>query len=270
MDRKENSKEMKKKRLISGAIICVLVLVLLIGTTTINKFKSNDTTNTNNKDEKEIIDSEFKTYQTKSYLTEDIIKNTERGTSMALLMSEYTPENMLEESNAVVIASIISLDYADTQAEPAVGSTYGTLVVNNVLYGDVKQGDVLKYLKSGGIMTMEEYDKNQPAAAVEKRRELMAEAGIDPAEIYINLHFEDDPDIEEGKVYLCYLNYVESLDRYEILGLEKGLRELNIPKASKVSDKTYNPTDYKILNNTTGKYESLNDYIQTYIAPYKK
>ena len=216
---------MKKRYILIGIVVLMLGgLLFKLGYNIIPNLKSNDT------------ESDYIQYDTYTYLSESVKKEATTSIPSVEFEKAYTPEYMLELSDTIALVSIISVDSADTKIDPAVGSTYGKLVVNNVLSGSLKQGDVIEYIKSGGIMTLEEWEKNQI-----------------------------DGSIEEGKVYLCYLKYSENLDKYEILGLGNGFRELNIPKESVVSAKTYSITDYKILNNETGEYESLNNYVQKYI-----
>lgn len=172
---------------------------------------------------------------------------------------------MLERADNVVIASVISIDGADTKIDPGVGSTYGKMVINNTLYGNLSSEEVVNYLKSGGIMSLEEYEKNQNPNAVEKREEMRKDADVDASKIYYNLHYENDPDIEVGKVYLCYLKYIDELEHYEIIGLENGFRELDIKQAKSVTSKPYLVNKYKIKNNKTGNYESLEEYVNKYI-----
>lgn len=245
---------MKKRYILIGIVVLMLGgLLFKLGYNIIPNLKSNDT------------ESDYIQYDTYTYLSETVKKEATTSIPSVEFEKAYTPEYMLELSDTIALVSIISVDSADTKIDPAVGSTYGKLVVNNVLSGSLKQGDVIEYIKSGGIMTLEEWEKNQIDGAREKREEMRKEAGIDATKTYVNFHYENDPSIEEGKVYLCYLKYSENLDKYEILGLGNGFRELNIPKESVVSAKTYSITDYKILNNETGEYESLNNYVQKYI-----
>lgn len=204
-------------------------------------------------------------YSTYTYLSSEIQEKAEKSIAFAEFENEYTPEYMLELSDAVAIVSIISVDSADTMYNQAVGYTYGTMVVNNTIYGNLGQGSVINYMKSGGTMTLEEYDRYQIEEIKEKHSRLRNQAGIDASQVYVNMHFENDPEIEAGKTYLCYLKYIDSIGKYEIIGLGNGFRELNISSSNTVSAYSINPTNYTILNNNTGEYESLNDYINRYI-----
>lgn len=217
-------------------------------------------------DSQELLSEEqAQTYQVYNYLPLEVLNSAESRTVYAQFQYEYTPEYMLGVADAVAIVSIISVDSADAKFNQAVGNTYGKMVINNSLYGNLKEGLVIEYLKSGGIMTLEEYNKFQIPAMKEKHERLWEENGIDASTVYVNFHFGSDPNIEEGKTYLCYLKYIESIGRYEIVGLGNGFRELNISKKNSVSSRSINTPEYKILNNNTGEYESLSDYINEYI-----
>lgn len=253
---------MKKKRIIISLILIVFSIASIIAIKDNYKF---DKKRHSNIEEENIIN-----YETSSYISEDMKNNAIDGGALLELAIDYTPEYMLELSDAVVIASIISIDGANTKLDQAVGSTYGMLVVNNVLSGNVNQGDKLPFFKSGGIMTLEEWEKYQPENEREKREELRKDAGVDASKVYLNMHYEYDPNVVEGKVYLCYLKYSNNLQKYEVLGIGEGFRELNIEKSPSVNAKTYSVSSYKILNNITGKYESLNDYIEKNINTVKK
>lgn len=248
---------MKKKYILP---LLILTGVFVGGVTTI-KYNYDNSSN-----EKSLLNElSVETYQTHTYLSSDIIENSQKATSYAEFVREFTPEYMLNIADAVAVVSVISVDSADTKYNQAVGNTYGTMVINNSIYGSLTNGTVINYMKSGGTMTLEEYDKYQLPEMREKHEMLRKQSGIDATKVYVNMHFENDPDIEEGKSYLCYLKYIDSIEKYEIIGLGNGFREINIPQSRSVSSQSINTSEYKILNNNTGKFESLSEYINKYI-----
>ncbi len=218
------------------------------------------------KETHELEEKEILTYRTSNHLSEDIRKNaTDDVVSAVFTNQDISPTSIINEVDLVSIVSVITVDGADTKYEPSVGTTYGTLILNNILYGNAKQGEVIKYIKKGGIMSLEEWEKGQPEAARQKREEMRKENGIDASKIYYKLHFANDEIISEGKTYLAYLKYNKALEKYEIIGRENGLRELNVEKAKEVKTVEYNLQGYKIKNNITKEYEPLTDYITQYI-----
>ena len=140
-------------------------------------------------------------------------------------------------------------------------------MINNVLKGELENGQVINYTKPGGIMKMSDWEETQPEAANMKRKYLREKSGLDndTENMYINLLISGDIEIEAGKSYLAYLKKNQN-SQYEIIGLGNGLRELNVNQVSTVTANQLNNTsDLKIKNNETGEYESLQTYINTYI-----
>ena len=218
------------------------------------------------KDTKNVNKDNVTSYDTSNYLGHSNI-DVKDVVYHAYFAHEYTPEYLKESADAIVLVSIISIDGADNKYDVAVGNTYGKLVVNNVLWGTkVSKKDVLEYTKSGGIMKVSEYEENQPDSAKEKIQNLWKENNVNASDKYINLKYENEPDLEEGKVYLCYLKYNKDLEKYAIIGLDKGLRELNVSKSARVSNSEVNISSYQIKNNTTGQFESLINYYDKYIV----
>ncbi len=242
---------MKKKLLVVSA-----VAVIMIATIGIIKLNSNNSSNT------ELKNLEYETY---TYLSDDIKQSATYIEAEASLVNEYTPEYMLKISDNIVLASIMSVDYADAKLNTVTGSTYGKMVINNVLKGNIKEGEIVEYVKDGAILTLEEWESNLPYEAKQKHEEMRNKSGVDASKIYYNFRFENDPEVDEGKTYLCYLKYNDSIRKYEIIGLGNGFREINISKSKKVSSKRMATKQLKIKNNETGEYESLNEYIHDFI-----
>lgn len=212
-------------------------------------------------------------YQTYNYLSEEIRSSAEQSVPSASFVNDNTPKTMLDRSDTVAIISIISVDGVNSKINPAVGATYGKLVINNVLYGDLNSGDVVEYIKSGAIMSLAEWEEVQPEDARIKREEIRKKSGVDSSyltDTYKQFHYASDPIVEDGKTYLAYLKYNDSVDKYEIIGRENGLRELNIAKQEKVSSKSYEIQDYTIKNNTTNEYEELGNYVSMNIDVVKE
>ena len=73
---------------------------------------------------------------------------------------------------------------------------------------------------------------------------------------------DNDIYLEAGKTYLAYLNYSNSFQKYEIIGLGNGLREVNTEQKSRISVQNFDISSLKIKNNNTDEWEALNNYIQ--------
>ena len=203
-------------------------------------------------------------YDISTYVTDKIKSKAEGITSMAELSVAYTPAYLNKTADNIAVVRIISLEGATTEYNSMVGMTYGKLLINNSFAGSLKEGSVVDYIKPGGIVTVADYDAHEPKEAVEKRDYLRAQAGItiDKENEYYELKMEGDIDIEAGKTYLAYLKYCDDIGKYEIIGLENGLREVNIAKEDKsISKITLDLSKLQIKNNDTQQFESLNDYI---------
>lgn len=212
-------------------------------------------------------------YETRSYLTDEIKSKAEQTIPSASFASDNSPSAILNNSDAVAIVSVISVDGVNNKISPAVGSSYGELVINNVLVGDLNVGEKVEYIKSGAIMTLAEWEEAQPEDARRKREEIRKESGVDDSyltDTYRQFHYANDLIVEEGKTYLAYLKFNKSVGKYEIIGRENGLRELNIDKQEKVSSKSYELENYTIKNNVTKEYESLNEYVSMNVTTIKK
>ncbi len=205
-----------------------------------------------------------KGYKTSSYVTEEAKENCVKLVSDLCLDVEYTPQNVTELADSIVVGTVISLDDIDP-AEGLFGTTTGRILVQESLKGDLKQGQVVKYLKHGGIMKMSEWEETQPLAARQKREYLRSINGvdIDLDNTYVDVSLSDDIDIEEGYTYLINLKKYD--DRYEIIGLDQGLREVNVNYSSRVTTNQLDTNILKIKNNKTNEFESLQEYIDTYI-----
>jgi len=189
-------------------------------------------------------------------------ENSDESTMYAELASEYTPSSMLNVSDIIALVTVVSIDGASMDYS-TFGMTYGRMLVDYVIVGNINTDDLIEYLKPGGYVTVADYDAHDIPASVAKRDYLRQQSGIviDKENTYINLKVEDDIEIEAGKTYLAYLHYREKDGKYEIVGLRNGLREVNVSKVSSVTIQKYSIDELKIKNNVTGEWESLNTYI---------
>ena len=205
-----------------------------------------------------------KEYEVTSYITQDVIDNMQDCSVELCLEEGYTPENLKEQADDIVIGSVISLDEGDPEVG-LFGVTTGKLLINETLRGDLQKGQVIEYMKNGGVMNMAEWEDTQPVNANLKRAYLRNQAGvdIDLENTYINILISDDIEIEEGYTYLIYLK--ENNGKYEIIGLDIGLRKINVNYASKLRAQNYDMSTLQVMNNERGEFESLQEYINTYI-----
>lgn len=225
-------------------LICVIVIISIIGVvSTICLKNANE-------------------YNVKSYITDDIRNNCKDLYADLCLAYEYTPQVVTSYADNIVLATVISIDSMNP-SEGLFGTTNGKILIQESLKGNLEEGQVVQYLKNGGIMTMEDWEKNQPQASIDKRNYLRQQSNVEKSEEYVNICLSDDIEIHEGYTYLINLKKLD--DRYEIVGLGQGLREVNINYTSRVSYNGLDTNTLKIKNNKTNEFESLQLYINTYI-----
>lgn len=248
-----------KKSVALVIIIVSLLGICLITNININlKLKSENVENIIEEYNKEEKTLKYKTY---SYITDEMKENT-NSYWRVVCYNEDPTEYAKKISDAIAIVSIVSIDGCENY-----GNIKGTMVVNNCIKGDLKPKSLMEYVKSGGIVTMSEYDAHDNPEAVEKRDYLREKEGItvDKDHTYVNLGTAEDIDVEAGKTYLAYLKYNNELSKYEILDYNTVLMEVNVPQTDEVEAKEYNLDELEILNNTTKEWESLKEYISNNI-----
>ena len=201
--------------------IIVMVLALCLGVTGFVGYKLANMDKVSQVDAS--VGDEADIYKVKSYVTQQMKDESPVCATELCLVEEFTPEKLERDADSIAIVSIISLDGSDPEGS-IVGTTNGKLLVNNVLAGNLKEGQVINYSKPGGMMKMSEWEKSQPEAATQKRKYLREKYGvnIDLDNTYINVLVGGDIEIEAGKTYLAYLK--ENSSGYEIIGLGVGLR----------------------------------------------
>ncbi len=230
-------------------LVSIVVIISVIGAINVICFKN------------------VKEYNVKSYITEDIRKNCKDLYADLCLAYEYTPEVVTSYADNIVLATVISIDSMNPD-EGLFGTTNGKILIQQNLKGNLQEGQVVQYLKNGGVMKMEDWEKNQPQASIDKRNYLRQQSNAKESDGYINICLSDDIEIHEGYTYLINLKKLD--DRYEIVGLGQGLREVNINYTSRVSCNVLDTNTLKIKNNKTNEFESLQLYINTYINNNEK
>lgn len=248
-----NTKANKQYLKIAACLIVILVFSVGAILTSINISQ-------NNKVVKDNVSQLANGKQIYTYVTDEMKKDSkyiDENKATAQISKAYTPKDLLELCDCVALITVESIEGASREYSSST-MTYGKVIVNNVILGDIKLGDEIEYLKPGGYITVAEYDKYEDGAEV-------TEEQTGEKTQYYNTLLNGDIEIEVGKTYLAYLHYDNNEDKYEIIGLGNGLREINIPKENVVTSKEYDLDELKILNNTTKEWESLKEYIENNI-----
>lgn len=250
-------------------IIIVFIIIFCIITIVHGIRKQEYNSSYQNEQQSDITEQneDIERYKISTYVTDEMREKATIGGGILELRFEFTPEKLKELCTDIAIVRTISHDYIDPKAG-FLEMTFGTMLINNNIYGNLNEGDVVKYIKAGGYIDMETWNNAQPEAAKESRIRTRKIMGITTPlnEEYINVLYSEDIELELGKTYLAYLAYNEKLDAYEIIGFNRGLRELDMPQESEyVSKIDIDLNNARILNNITNEYESLKEYIDNNI-----
>lgn len=246
----------KYKILISGII--TILGISIIGYFGINK---ND-----NKIEEE---ESFNYY---SYVDEINLDNVVNVSSISEYAIDITDVRILSDSQTnVFIGTVDSIEGCSTTIATgkfsSMPNTYGKIKVLKNLKGEIKE-DVINYAREGGIISIAEYEKNAPKELVENRklhREQAGQKNLDLKNTYMNYKEKDDIDFKVGKTYLFFATFVPETSIYQISHAQYGTREiLDLNTNKTVFRKLPDESTLQVKNNETGKYESLNEFINKY------
>lgn len=254
---------MNKK--LKTVIYILIVLIVCIVLTIILK-NNNFFGNSKNNESFEISkNNNYPEYEVSSFITDEIINNSESIKMLGLHTQALSPENVKKDADFIAIVRIISCDYSTAKYDSVAGQTFGKMLVSNVIKGDLEPGDVLEYAAIGGYLTIEEWESQQPEEANQKRDYLRKQNGItiDKANTYMHIQFDKCIDVNEGNSYLAYFNYNDEIKAYEFIGFHNGFMELDLNKQKAVSViENLDMNAIKVLNNNTRQYENLNNYIE--------
>ena len=185
----------------------------------------------------------------KSYINKDDIFNVEYSMLLSSTV-DITDINVLKEmAEDIVIAKVSKIDgginYSETFKIYSSVNTIGEIEIEKSIKGGLKEGQIVPFIRLGGIIETSEYVKGLN----EKRKRLLEEAEQKGEETMLDYKYvkeikSGDIEIEEGKTYLMFICYDPYNERYEIFGDQYGLRE-------------YDENTSSVLNNDTNEYEKI-------------
>lgn len=205
------------------------------------------------------------TYEVSTYMNEEMKDVEKQGSGGMASIIEKPLDEMAAEADAIVLATIVSLDKAVTilpdGSKFQMGLTFGKMLVQSTYKGETMDAKVINFSKQGGVITVAQFDEGSPVEAVEKRQRLRKESGndIDLSMTYMNMTLDRDITLEEGKTYLLAIKYVEELDCYNIIGMDIMSREVQLPQVQEV--RSIDVSDVKVKNNETGSFESIDNVL---------
>ena len=163
---------------------------------------------------------------------------------------DITDINVLKEmAEDIVIAKVSKIDggtnYNEYFKMYSSVNTIGEIEIEKSIKGELKEGQIVPFIRLGGIVETSEYVKGLN----EKRKRLLEEAEQKGEETMLDYKYvkeikSGDIEIEEGKTYLMFICYDPYNERYEIFGDQYGLRE-------------YDENTNSVLNNDTNEYEKI-------------
>lgn len=201
----------------------------------------------------------------------DIILDQKSELNYAINIADSSVRN--ENSEFIIIGTIESVDgginYNPTTKEYTNIQTIGNLKINKIIKGDIEE-KTIPFIRLGGTIKFSEYEKGLNDAQKSKLESLdyIQELTNEEKDTkYVSYTLVDDISVEVGKTYLMYLNYNEDYERYGIVFIGQGLREIqevSLAEAKSISSKELtaeNKQNIKVKNNYTGEYESLSDVV---------
>lgn len=192
-------------------------------------------------------------------IDKDQIEYAKVEVNMAYNMAD--PIQLKKHATNVFLASINSIDSATCNLEgyeySPIPFTLGKMEILKNYIGEAE--GLVNFSRSGGTVTIDEFNRNAPELSVSRRERLQKEKNKEIN--YMNIKLINDIELEVNKTYLIYATYNEEYDRYEMIGFEYGSREVegyNL-KTRTLSDSA------TILNNETKETESFEEYVKSYL-----
>ena len=200
--------------------------------------------------------------------SKDIVLDLVSDLNYAIDTSKSDVRN--ENAEFIVIGKVESLEgatnYNPITKEYTDIQTIGNIKIEKVIKGNLDK-EIIPFIRTGGIIKFAEYEKGLKDAQRNKLQTLDAVKTLTTEEKqtkYVSSTIRDNISVENGKTYLMYLNYVEDYDRYGIVFLQDGLREVDVSNSKNLELNVLSAENYaniKVKNNNTGKFESLSDVL---------
>lgn len=259
---------MNKKVIIIFSIILLTFIGLLVW-----RLQSNENSNTNNDDitlGEEKNENSDMTEQVSIAENKDIVLSQESELNYAINIGDSSVRN--ENSEYIIIGTIESVDgginYNPAKEKYTNIQTIGTLRVDKVLKGNIQE-TTIPFIRLGGTISLPEYLNgltDAQRAKVEELDNINKLSDTEKENKYVSYSVTGDITVENGKTYLMYLRYNEDYDRFGIVFIGQGLREVqvissNSDEASLQSMDLEENQNILVKNNYTGEYESLADVI---------
>lgn len=251
---------MKKKKIIFGIIIALLVIALVI-IARCNRNENIIKDKNRNRNEKQI--SEINENKENADNSKEIKKvNLISDLDIAV---DYSKKDVRRKYQKEVILGrvedITGTENVDSKTgEETHIKTLGNISVIKVYNGELKAEENIAFSKVGGEMKFEDYIKGSSSARkkLEDNKEFNNIKEEERKNLIISDRIKDDVVLEKGKTYLFYLEKIEGSNRYNICFFGDGTREV---KDNSTLKSVKESNEILVKNNRTGKYEKLEDVI---------
>lgn len=261
-DRKKNFDQIleqsSKRRYPYRLTIVLASLVFLFLTFPKYFMKSEDHVLMNDQINKEVTEENFNAYEDLEGEILNVISYTELNHNISDLSL------MMDMSSNVVLAKIVSIDGGSNinqiTNEYVYPYTFGKMEIIDTIKGQVEEGEIVEYVRMGGIVSFEDYYNSLYPAQKEKHL-----SSLENVPSYVKMQFNGDIDVEVGKTYLmCLIDSSEGNvaleDAYAIIGWQGGLREILINNSAQMYSQKN--SGLEVLNNFTGEWENLAEVLE--------
>lgn len=201
--------------------------------------------------------------------TENIDKTAVNG-EFAINISDV--EELKNFVSHVFVATVNSIDGCSTTVANGsfspIPHSYGKVTVIENLKGEMN-GSNVSFAKAGGTISIADYEKNAPKEMVEnddQHRKASGNEEIDKENTYTQFYYNNDIELEAGKTYVFFANYVPETDMYVVDGVQYGTRE--IVNESGISGFSTMPSEetLKIKDNDKNTFSSYEEFKQAYFS----
>lgn len=251
---------MKNKVLIISTILILLVLSVVSIIMIRNKTMISNDGKTN------IAMSKKNNIETEN--ANDIVLKLNNHLSFSFDISNN--ELRAENSDFIIIGTVKNIDgainYNAKENIYTMTQTIGEVEINKIIKGNIQESTI-PFIRLGGTIKFSEYEKSLLESQKNKLELVKTLTEEEKETKYVVDEIADDISIENGKTYLMYLKYDSDYDRYGIVYVGQGLREVQTTNNAKVKSSTTmkltteDTHEIKVKNNDTGEYESLSDVV---------
>lgn len=172
-----------------------------------------------------------------------------------------------DNSDFIIIGTVQSIDgginYNSTRDLYTAIQTIGKVKVEKVIKGTVED-NIIPFIRLDGVISFSEYEKGLTESQKTKVELTKTLTNEEKKTKYVSSYTMGNINIEQDKTYLMYLKYDPDYDRYGIVFLQDGLREIDKSTMAKSESKKLikeETATIKVKNNETEQFETISDVL---------